>query len=121
MREKPKKKSGKKSGKIKIRKYTWVHPIAGRSQKFIKSRFLCVTNPYRDKKILDDQRKYWRSKYNIEIKGDYLVDVLITKREKEKDDKGERVVSIFKKDPYTFPLEVLRANRDQRGYRIIQD
>jgi hypothetical protein len=106
---------------VKIRKFTWVHPTVGRSTKFSRrSRFLCVTNPYRDNKALEEQRKYWKSRYDLEIKGEFLVDCLITNREKEKDDEDGRVVSMHKEHPYTFPLEVLKANRDQTGYKIIQ-
>jgi hypothetical protein len=106
---------------IKIRKYTWVHPTAGKSTKFSRtSRFLCVSNPYRDKKALEEQKKYWKSRHGIEIKGDYLVDCLITNREEEKDDEDGKAVSMYKEHPYIFPLEVLKANKNQTGYKIIQ-
>ena len=107
---------------VKIKKYVWVHPILGGSTKpkFRKSRFLCVKNPYRDPKALKEQKKYWKDICNIEIKGDFLVDVLITNREEEKDDEDGRVVSMDKERQYIFPLEVLKANRDQSGYKIIQ-
>lgn len=125
MHHKPnKKKSKKNKTNIKIKKGTWVHPIRGNSARpdnVKRSRYLCVTNPYRDPEKLKKQKEYWKSKYNIDIEKEWLVDVIITSRKRELDSDDEKVVVLRNNKQYIFPLEMLRPNKEQKNYKIIID
>jgi hypothetical protein len=84
-------------------------------------RFLCLCDPYLDKKVLKNQRDYWKLHYDIVIKGDFLIDLLLVIRQKDLDDELGKVVIVRKgrRSVYTYPVECVIPNRHQTGYRII--
>lgn len=115
-------KKQEKMAKVKIKKGVWVHPTKGKSAQkhYLKrSRYLCITNPYRDPEKLEEQKKYWKSKYNIDIEKDWLVDILIMRREEHLDTKDEKVVVLRNNKTYTFPIETLEANKTQKEYKVV--